>query len=398
MIMIGCNSPSPRPAISETATSPAFQLHWQKALGIVVLATLTLGPPALAPAAALSPSPITLQRTSVLGAAVTVATIALDAPGLQVGLETAQGGAGRAEPLAAYGKRLPPVAVAVPGAYISITNGRPVGNLVADFRVLNQAPSKQRGTTLAFDAENRASIVRGLAIRLGYQINDGLAWWERPDHNLLHGLNSPLPPAGDSLKGYNRYYTARRVALGKAHGAVIEGERVTSVWKGGTIDIPPYGFVVAGQGSAADKIDRLVPGTWLHVQPVAEPPVPGRLRTAIGAGPTLVRQGRVAVDWRAEGFRDPAVAGRTRRVIIGLVSPVRLLVMLIEGGVDLPQAGRIALALGCTEAMALDGGGSSGLWAFGQTVVAPTRPLTNVLTFSVPGARLAVPSAKPSLR
>jgi hypothetical protein len=185
------------------------------------------------------------------------------------------------------------------------------------------------------------------------------------------------------------------VDLGRAHAAVVEGERVTSVWRGGTVAIPPYGFVVAGQGAAAGKIDRLVPGTWLHVQPVAEPAVPGRLRTAIGAGPTLVRSGQVVTDWRGEGFRDTAIAGRTTRVVIGLASPVRLKVIVMHGAVDLAAAGRIAVALGCREAMNLDGGSSTGLWAFGRNVVTPGRSLTNVLTFSVPGARLVSPSGRP---
>jgi hypothetical protein len=346
-------------------------------------------------AQAQAPSPIGLMQTAVAGVPVTVATVALDHPDLQITLETARGGAGGREPLAQFGRRLPPVAIAVPGAYFSTANGRPVGNLVRDFRVLNQAPHRQSGTTLVFDADNRASIVRGLAIRLGYQINDGLAWWESPGYNLLHGLNSPLPAAGDSLKGYNRFYTRRQVQLGQARAAVVEGERVTSVWRGGTLEIPPYGFVIAGQGRAAAKIDRLVPGTWLHVQPVAEPPVPGRLRTAVGAGPTLVQAGRVVADWRGEGFRDRAIAGRTSRVVIGLASPVRLKVIVIQGGVDLAAAGRIALALGCRDAMNLDGGSSTGMWAFGRSLVTPSRPLTNVLSFTVPGASLATPAVSP---
>lgn len=353
------------------------------------LAVSLIAPPQAA--GAQRPSPIGLSRTLVAGVPVSVSTVALDHPGLQVALATATGGAGHAEPLERFGARLAPVAVAVPGAYFSMVNNRPVGNLVADFSVLSQAPTRQLGTTLVFDADNRAAIVRGLALRLGYQVNDGFAWWERPEYNRLHGLNSPLPATGDSLKGYNRYYTRRQVTLGRAHAAVVEGGRVTSVWHGGTVPIPPYGFVVAGQGRAAAKIDRLVPGTWVHVQPVADPPVPGRLRTAIGAGPTLVRAGRVVADWRGEGFRDVAIAGKSRRVVVGLVSPVRVKVLVIHEPVDLPTAGRIALSLGCREAMNLDGGTSTGLWAFGRSLVSPGRALTNVLTFSVPGARLASP-------
>ncbi|MBC7542299.1 MAG: phosphodiester glycosidase family protein [Candidatus Sericytochromatia bacterium] len=345
--------------------------------------------------AASAGSPIGLLRTTVLGVPVTVATVALDAPGLSVSLETARGGAGRAETLETFGRRLPYASVAVPGAFFSMINQRPVGNLVTDFHVLNQAPRAQRGTTLVFDARNEASIIPGLEIRLGYQINDGLAFWERPAYNLLHGLNSPLPRDGDSLKGFNRFYTDRQVHLGRAKAVVVEGERVTRLLSGGIADIPPYGFVIAGQGTSADKIARLKPGTWLNVQPLTVPVIPGRLRTAIGAGPTLLRQGKVQSDWRGEGFRDPAVAGRTNRVVVGLVSPNRLKLILIQGAVDLAGAGLIARALGCTEAMNFDGGSSSGMWAYGQLMQAPGRSLTNVLAFSMPGTVRPATTASP---
>ncbi len=331
---------------------------------------------------------------TVFDVPVTVATVALDAPGLSVSLETARGGAGRTDSLETFGRRLPYVSVAVPGAYFSMVNQRPVGNLVTNFHVLNQAPRTQRGTTLVFAADNRARIVQGLEIRLGYQVNDGTAYWERPGYNLLHGLNSPLPARGDSLKGYNRFYTNRQVALGHAKAVLVEGERVTRLLQGGVADIPPYGFVIAGQGKSAEKIARLSPGTWLNVLPVTVPAIPGRLRTAIGAGPTLLKQGNVGNDWQGEGFRDPAIAGSTTRVLVGLVSATRLKLILIQRPVTLEKAGRVAQALGCTDAMTLDGGSSAGMWAYGQVMQAPGRNLTNVLAFSVPGSvRPVTPNA-----
>ena len=94
--------------------------------------------------------------------------------------------------------------------------------------------------------------------------------------------------------------------------------------------------------------------------------------TAIGGGPTLVKSGKIWLNPKAEGFRDPHVLGRARRTAIGVRADVNKLVLVCtKAAVSLGRMARVMLSLGCTDAMCLDGGASTGMFYRGWTVIRP---------------------------
>ncbi len=105
----------------------------------------------------------------------------------------------------------------------------------------------------------------------------------------------------------------------------------------------------------------------------------GEYRLVLGAGPRLLKDGKVHLNPSAEGFRDRGVYGRSIRTAVGITRHNRFLMVVVEKPVSLRTLAHIMQELGATDAIALDGGGSSSLFYRQQLVVAPKRHLTNLL-------------------
>jgi exopolysaccharide biosynthesis protein len=103
-----------------------------------------------------------------------------------------------------------------------------------------------------------------------------------------------------------------------------------------------------------------------------------RVQEAIGCGPRLVADGRIALDMRGEKFTDRKVLVlSTARSAVGLTRDRRLLLVTTSG--TIPQLAGIMKALGAYQAMNLDGAASSGLWLRGRYLRSPGRDLSNSL-------------------
>jgi exopolysaccharide biosynthesis protein len=136
--------------------------------------------------------------------------------------------------------------------------------------------------------------------------------------------------------------------------------------------------------------ERRLDGT----SPVLPPSAP---TLAVGGGPRLLRDGRVAVAARAEGFAplrsfaQAFVRGRQPRTLAGVTEDGRLLLVTVDGrrpgwsvGMTLPEAARLMRSLGATDALNLDGGGSTTMVVRGQVVNRPSdrvgeRAVSNAL-------------------
>lgn len=101
--------------------------------------------------------------------------------------------------------------------------------------------------------------------------------------------------------------------------------------------------------------------------------------TVLGAGPTLLREGNLALDPRTEGFKDPALFKRASRVAVGVTANNKLLLVVVPRNILLSELAKVMRALGATDAVALDGGSSSGIYANNRMISAPRRKLTNTL-------------------
>ena len=104
------------------------------------------------------------------------------------------------------------------------------------------------------------------------------------------------------------------------------------------------------------------------------------VETAIQAGPMLVKEGIVVADPVTEGFKDPKIlTSRGARSFIGLTSDNKLVIGTTNAA-SIPELAEAMLKLNIVEAMNLDGGASSALYANGKYITQAGRELSNILT------------------
>lgn len=101
---------------------------------------------------------------------------------------------------------------------------------------------------------------------------------------------------------------------------------------------------------------------------------------SLTAGPRLLRKGKISVRPKQEGFRDPGVMGVAVRSAIGFTpNRKKLLHVTFVKPISLKQEAEIMQALGCWEAMNLDGGTSLALAKGNRILRGAQRKLTNVI-------------------
>jgi exopolysaccharide biosynthesis protein len=138
------------------------------------------------------------------------------------------------------------------------------------------------------------------------------------------------------------------------------------------------------------NVPAVQPGTAVKLVVATEPDLTG-VEVAIGGRTVLLRQGK-APDW------GTASQPRHPRTVIGW-NETHFFLIVVDGrrkgfsaGMTYPELSQLAAELGCTDALNLDGGGSSTLWLGGKVMNLPSdgveRPVANallVLDVGVPG-------------
>lgn len=142
--------------------------------------------------------------------------------------------------------------------------------------------------------------------------------------------------------------------------------------------IPADGGVLAGQGSAADQLRAL----WARLRTgevgsraLLRLDTPDGVAESLGGSPLLLRGG---VRWFADTAND-FTRGRQPRTLVGWNPAGERLLVTVDGrqpetsvGMTLAEAADLLLALGATDGLNLDGGGSTTFVAAGTVVNTPS--------------------------
>jgi len=105
------------------------------------------------------------------------------------------------------------------------------------------------------------------------------------------------------------------------------------------------------------------------------------VRTTIGAGPTLVKNGEIVLNAAKEGFTDSKFTSRAQRSFIGETND-QFLVMGTVNDVTLSELATILKNMGIKNAINLDGGASSALMFENKIITTPTRNLSNAIVIT----------------
>lgn len=100
---------------------------------------------------------------------------------------------------------------------------------------------------------------------------------------------------------------------------------------------------------------------------------------AVSGGPTLIRDGFIQLDAHSEGFSDPGLFRSAPRAGIATTPQGKLLLITVNQNITLTRFAQVMRSLGAQDAMNLDGGSSTALYAGGRYLAHPKRKLTNVI-------------------
>jgi hypothetical protein len=308
-------------------------------------------------------------------------------------LRVVQAPRGRRETASSFCRRTPGCAVAINGDFF--TAGGPVGGVISDGRLLRSpSPSHEQ---LSLEPLRATS---------------GLDWngvLRAPDgaELTIDGLNVPL--VGEVAAVYTSSYggatpacTCREVVLTEVDGPVGRlGVPTTVVRTGQGAGGTPLGertVVVAVAGVAADRLQAVVSsgGDLTVTLSVPEP-----VEQSVGVHPVLLREGQVAPVDRA----DPMLRDRHPRSVVAWDGQGTVWLAAFEGrqaGGPGPTAEELVAflqGLGATDAVMLDGGGSTSLATADGPLNRPSdgaeRPVSNalvVMSSAVAALRVAAPA------
>lgn len=233
------------------------------------------------------------------------------------------------------------------------------------------------GSVLYFDRDNRATIER-IPLRINGLLDEGTkeaSSWYAYWFNRLPGPRAPtitiFTPAWGPSTGLH----------GGPQVQVTDGI-VTQITDRST-RIPINGYVIYFRGEY-DVASRFALGRRVSYSISAEDgskPDIANAWEAIGGGPQLLVEGIEFANPAAEGFKDPKIFRPGKRAMIGISQDQSELIFAVASG-SLDQCAHIMKKLGAYDAMNLDGGASTGLWANGKYLVSPGREINNALVLT----------------
>lgn len=238
------------------------------------------------------------------------------------------------------------------------------------------------GSVIGFSADNKV-MTENLYVSIKGAIN---GVWEYPYNWDAWGFNHRYDAADANV-----VYTP---AFGKSTGkhsntsVVVDKGIVTSICKGEAA-ISPDGYTMvfgsaelAGRFHKGDRVDYTLEFNKINFTGSSKKGAAVKwdnVRTAVGAGPTLLKDGKILADAKLEGFTEDKIhTSRAQRSFAG-VTKDNVLIMGTAPNVTVKELAEIAKKMGIVNGINLDGGASSGLYFKGKYVTQPGRKLSNAL-------------------
>lgn len=290
-------------------------------------------------------------------------------------------------------------------AGVTALNGQLISEAVGSREALlfdasgHQLRFPRTSTALLLQAGSLRAPVDGLNRVPGAIRNCGGVGGDSPTEAARHDVTCTDP---DELVVYTPHWGQATAAVDGLEAVLgANGQLQSTRAPGGPI--PEKGYVVVATGARVAELEAMLATTELlrwrfELQLDGEPAELSAEHHLLNGGPGLLRDGAVALTDAQGGFRHPDnpffgltwVDGPNPRTLVGRTASGRLLAVVCDGrqpdwsvGLPLRDAARVMQHLGATDAMNLDGGGSSTLVVRGQVVNRPSdgaeRPVSDAL-------------------
>jgi Phosphodiester glycosidase len=232
----------------------------------------------------------------------------------------------------------------------------------AVFRPKPAAPrvSKQKNSTKSIVLEQKR--VRGIDVKI-VRVN----LWDR------RVFVSPVMPANGLGKGGERF---DRLVAGSSAIAIVNGGYFHPRSFSLAGDLVVKGRHLTTQGPVRTALGITSDGRATVTAGATSGKIAWReFETAISNGPWVLRQGKIMVYPREEGYTDRAIERPAPRSAVGVTSQHKLFIISTRQKINLYDLAKLMKALGAREAIALDGGSSVGLAWKGKVLIRPARKI-----------------------
>ncbi|MEC0126772.1 phosphodiester glycosidase family protein [Paenibacillus pabuli] len=353
---------------------------WTGAMALVLALPVILSGAVGAPQTADAKAAIStkVQNVKAAGRSFTVQTVSIPkGTPVTVGLAKKQVGQTATLPsiVKAYGAQ-----AAINGAFFEAYNGAPdpYGMLIANGKVIHIG---RYGTTIGFK-EDGSAVMDSLQVSLTGKVTDP----KGKSRSWYATFINRTPSANASI---TMLYTPERgstVGFKGGTAVVMEKGVVTKKVPNTNVAIPKNGSVLVFTGNQKSSSDRFTVGSTVEMNykytNAAGKEIPWEdVVTAVGAGPRLVKDGKVAVSPASEGFKDTKILNASgARSGIAIMADGSVMLATVSGA-TVKEWAAVMQKLGAKQAMNLDGGASSGMYAGGKMLTSPGRLLSNTLVF-----------------
>jgi Phosphodiester glycosidase len=273
--------------------------------------------------------------------------------------------------------------------------GESLGLLLLEGKLLSEPHNDRAGFGLV-NAGDRTEVVFG-HLKFSGEITLGL------QNHPVAGLNRPLSP--DEMIVFTPQFHRTTLTTPDGIEVVVKRNRVVDIrdLQGSTL-IPADGFVISAVGKSREwlkrNVRRRLPAKFFwHLNPSesGQDQKWQRARSILGAGPQLIKNGKIEITNVRENITAAFVNDGHPRTAIAKLASGRLLLITVDGrqpgesvGMSLPTLAQLLLQLGASEAINLDGGGSTTMVLRNQVVNRPSdqtgeRPVSDaILVFPRP--------------
>lgn len=263
--------------------------------------------------------------------------------------------------------------VAINGGYFKPQTGVPLGTLMIDEKIYT-GPIYDRVALGIF--KDKYEVGR---IRLNAKITGN------NQEIKIDNINQPR-----MLSSYIIAYTrdwGKYAPASPQYGVQLQivGNRITAA-SANPLSIPENGYVLVGPKSQLGKLfGAEYVDISININPRWE-----NVKHIISGGPYLIKDNEIFIDMTAQ--RLQSIGGRNPRTAIGYTKDNDLILLAADGregssvGLTLVELANFMKSLGCTNAINLDGGGSTVMYVNGQIVNRPNQvggiALSNALVVS----------------
>jgi hypothetical protein len=268
--------------------------------------------------------------------------------------------------------------------------GEPAGVLVVEGKLISEP------------LDGRAAIgfvnsSRGPEIVFGHLKFSGYVESAQRRRFAISGMNRPR--GTDEMVIYTPEFHRTTLTTPDGVEAISRRNRITSIRdRAGSSVIPLDGYVISACGSAREWVLANL-RTESSVRLVTKLTHSGNERSdswkraafIVGGGPQLIKEGRVAITFESEKVAPRFVSDRHPRTAIARLNDGLMLLATVDGrqpgvsaGMSLPEFADLLLEFGATEAINLDGGGSTTMVVHGKVVNSPSdqsgeRPVSDAI-------------------